>query len=141
MTITKMQRREFLKLGAAAGGGLILGVSLPDLRAFAATDGKFQPNAFLAIDPDGSVTIWMARADMGQGVTTALPMIVADELDADWSRVKVVQAGAHPDRYGRQMTVGSSSVRNGAWMPLRRAGASGRIQPSSQPRSSLVVTP
>src|SRR5688500_13355355 len=63
---------------------------------------------------------------MGQGVRTALPMIVADELDADWSRVRVVQADAHPDKYGRMMTVGSTSVRGGAWMLLRRAGASAR---------------
>jgi len=63
---------------------------------------------------------------MGQGVRTSLPMIVAEELDADWDSVRVVQADAHPDKYGRMMTVGSGSVRGGGWMGLRRAGASAR---------------
>ncbi len=122
-------RREFVKLGAVAGGGLLLAVYAPD--AFAAPDAvaaaaPFEPDAFLRIDPDGTVTITVSRSDMGQGVRTSLPMIVAEELDADWDRVKIVQADAHPDRYGRMMTVGSTSVRNGAWLPLRRAGAAAR---------------
>jgi CO/xanthine dehydrogenase Mo-binding subunit len=125
-TITKLDRRDFLKLGAVAGGGLFLGVYLPGPRPDGEAAAPFQPNAFLRIDSDGSVTIWLAKADMGQGVRTSLPMIVAEELDADWSRVRVEQADAHPDRYGRMMTVGSSSVRGGAWTPLRTAGAAAR---------------
>src|SRR5437867_5168302 len=125
-TMTKLDRRDFLKLGAAAGGGLFLGVYLPEARAQAAPQGPFQPNAFLRIAPDDTVTIWVARSDMGQGVRTALPMIVAEELDADWGRVRVQQADAHPSRHGRMMTVGSSSVRGGAWLPLRKAGAAAR---------------
>jgi len=124
-TTQKLDRRDFLKLGAVAGGGLFLGVYVPEGRAAAAA-APFQPNAFLRVDTDGTVTIWLAKADMGQGVRTSLPMIVAEELDADWSRVRVEQADAHPDRYGRMMTVGSSSVRGGAWMPLRNAGAAAR---------------
>jgi isoquinoline 1-oxidoreductase beta subunit len=123
--ITKMDRREFVKLGAVAGSGLLLGVRLPE-RSGTAPRAPFAPNAFLQVDASGGVTIWLARSDMGQGVRTALPMIVADELDADWSQVRVVQADAHPNKYGRMMTVGSTSVRNGAWVPLRRAGASAR---------------
>jgi CO/xanthine dehydrogenase Mo-binding subunit len=123
--ITKLDRRDFIKLGAAAGTGLLLGVRIPERHAGIRTT-PFQPNAFLRIDPSGEVTIWLARSDMGQGVRTSLPMIIADELDADWSRVRVVQADAHPEKYGRMMTVGSTSVRGGAWMPLRRAGASAR---------------
>lgn len=126
-------RREFLKLGALAGGGLLLGVTLPgraaasDARGMPVPDADaLSPSAFLRVDADGTVTIWMARAEMGQGVKTALPMAVADELDADWASVEVVQAEAHPEKWGRQMTVGSSSVRNGAWLPLRRAGAAAR---------------
>ena len=88
---TSLDRRDFLKLGAVAGGGLLLGIRIPD-RAAAAPAATLAPNAFLRIDPTGDVTIWLARSDMGQGVRTALPMIVADELDADWSRVKVLQA-------------------------------------------------
>ena len=133
--IMKLDRRDFLKLGAVAGGGLFLGVYLPGdrSRAWAAESaaeglgsGPLRPNAFVRIDPDGTVTIWCGRADMGQGVRTALPMIVADELDADWPAVQTVQADAHPDKYGGQMTVGSTSVRRGAWLPLRRAGAAAR---------------
>src|SRR5918992_189552 len=124
--LTKVDRRDFIKLGAVAGTGLLLGIRLPDRRESAALATSLEPNAFLRIDPSGDVTITLARSDMGQGVRTALPMIVADELDADWSRVRIVQADAHPDKYGRMMTVGSTSVRNGAWMPLRRAGASAR---------------
>jgi CO/xanthine dehydrogenase Mo-binding subunit len=133
--IMKLDRRDFLKLGVVAGGGLALGVYLPGSRssAWAAElagegpgSGPLQPNAFVRIDPDGTVTIWCGRADMGQGVRTALPMIVADELDADWPAVQTVQADAHPDKYGGQMTVGSTSVRRGAWLPLRKAGASAR---------------
>lgn len=124
-TITELDRREFVKLGAVAGTGLLLGVRLPERHESRART-TLAPNAFLQIDPTGEVTIWLGRADMGQGVRTALPMIVADELDADWNRVRVVQADAHPTKYGRMMTVGSTSVRNGAWTPLRQAGASAR---------------
>jgi CO/xanthine dehydrogenase Mo-binding subunit len=122
--VFKLSRRDFVALGVVAGGGLVLGVRLRSERRPARA--ALQPGAFVRVDADGTVTIWMARAEMGQGVLTALPMVVADELDADWSRVRIEQAGAHPDRYGRQMTVGSSSVRSGAWMPLRRAGAAAR---------------
>lgn len=122
MTST-LDRRDFVKLGALAGAGLVIGIRLPEARGAAA---PLQPNAFLRVDPDGQVTIWLGRADMGQGVRTALPMIVADELDADWARVTVLQANAHPSAFGRMMTVGSTSVRNGSWMPLRNAGAAAR---------------
>jgi CO/xanthine dehydrogenase Mo-binding subunit len=123
--ITALHRRDFVRLGALAGAGLVVGIRLP------ADGGKrraapLRPNAFLRVDPDGAVTIWLGRSDMGQGVRTSLPMIVADELDADWKRVTVLQADAHPTSFGRMMTVGSSSVRNGAWMPLRSAGAAAR---------------
>ena len=81
--ITKLDRRDFVKLGVITGAGLLLGVRLPDRRTAGST-AAFAPNVFLRIDPAGDVTIWVARSDMGQGVRTALPMIVADELDADW---------------------------------------------------------
>jgi CO/xanthine dehydrogenase Mo-binding subunit len=125
-TITKLDRRDFLKLGALAGGGLLLGVYVPGANALGQPVAPFQPNAFLRIDTDGAVTIWLHKSEMGQGVRTSLPMIVAEELDADWSTVRVEQADAHPNRYGRMMTVGSSSVRGGAWTPLRNAGAAAR---------------
>jgi CO/xanthine dehydrogenase Mo-binding subunit len=120
----RIDRREFVKLGALAGGGLLIAIYVPQKDAAAAA--PFQPNAFLRIDPSGEISITVARSDMGQGVRTALPMIVAEELDADWNAVRITQADAHPDRYGRMMTVGSTSVRGGAWLPLRRAGAAAR---------------
>jgi isoquinoline 1-oxidoreductase beta subunit len=126
MSTTSLDRREFIRLSAVAGGGLLIAIYAPDARGAVDGAAPFAPNAFLRIDPTGVVTITVARSDMGQGVRTALPMIVAEELDADWSQVRVVQADAHPDRYGRMMTVGSTSVRNGAWLPLRRAGAAAR---------------
>src|SRR5262245_27112051 len=127
MPVSKLDRRDFLKLGVLAGGGLLLGVPVPYNRSEATgVAAPFQPNVFVRIDSEGVVTIWLARSDMGQGVRTALPMIVAEELDADWSAVRVVQADAHANKYGRMMTVGSTSVRGGAWMPLRQAGAAAR---------------
>jgi isoquinoline 1-oxidoreductase beta subunit len=86
----------------------------------------FAPNTFLAVEPTGDVVIWLVRAEMGQGVDTALPMLVAEELDADWSRVRVERAV--PDErydYGSMSTVASSSIRS-MWIELRRAGAMAR---------------
>ncbi|MDH5315670.1 MAG: molybdopterin-dependent oxidoreductase, partial [Gemmatimonadota bacterium] len=124
-SLMQLTRRDFVALGVAAGGGLALGTWLPG-QAEATAAGPLQPGVFVRVDPDGAVTIWMARADMGQGVRTALPMIVADELDADWQRVTIIQADAHQTKYGSQMTVGSTSVRRGAWTKLRQAGAAAR---------------
>ncbi len=122
-----LDRRDFVKLGAIAGAGLVIGIRLPVANARSRrAAAPLAPNAFLRVDTDGAVTIWLGRSDMGQGVRTSLPMIVAEELDADWKRVTVQQADAHPTAFGRMMTVGSSSVRNGAWMPLRNAGAAAR---------------
>src|SRR5256886_5896729 len=123
-----VNRRELLKTGAAAGAGLVTGLCLPafDPRAphAAAAPGPFKPNAWIEIRPDGAVTIWTGRSEMGQGVRTAMPMIVAEELEADWPRVRVAQADAAP-AYGDQFTVGSRSVRSG-FEPLRKAGAAAR---------------
>lgn len=125
---TRITRREFIKTTAAVGGGLILGFYLPPrLRAFAATEatGKpFQPNAWLRISPDNGVTVMIIKSEMGQGVLTSLPMIVAEELDADWKKVRFEQAPVTP-AYGNQSTGGSSSVR-GSWNTLREAGAAAR---------------
>ncbi|MCG8416714.1 MAG: xanthine dehydrogenase family protein molybdopterin-binding subunit [Proteobacteria bacterium] len=133
--IIKISRREFLLAGAgstaAGGAALILGFFVgrryerkklvypvpPRPEAFA-------PNAFLAIDGDGSVTVWVTRSEMGQGVSTALPMLVAEELDADWATIRIEQALANP-AYGDQATVASRSVSR-LWGPLRKAGAAAR---------------
>jgi len=136
MTATgQVSRRDFLKAGAAAGAGLTLAVYLPGcsrdgaVAAAAVATPTFLPNAWLRIGPDGWVTVVVDRSEMGQGVDTALPMLVAEELDADWKRVRVEHAPpgkeyANP-MFGIQGTGGSTSVR-AAFKPLREAGAKAR---------------
>jgi len=123
-----INRREFLETGVAAGASLLIGFHLPAFDRGtvhpAAPPPSFKPNAWIEIRPDGVVTIWTGRSEMGQGVKTAMPMIVAEELEADWTRVRVAQADADP-AYGDQFTVGSRSVRTG-FEPLRQAGAAAR---------------
>jgi len=122
-----LSRRMFLATGAAGGAGLVLGVSLPDrLDGDASRSNGFEPNAFIQIGTDGSVIIWCARPEMGQGVRTSMPMIVAEELDVPWEGIEIRQAPAHATKYGRMSVGGSGSVR-GSWDPLRRAGAAGRM--------------
>src|SRR5436190_1752422 len=128
MSHASLNRREFLKTGGAAGATLVIGLYLPAFERepphAAAAPQPFRPNAWIEIGPDGSVTIWTGRSEMGQGVRTAMPMIVAEELEADWTRVRAAQADADP-AYGDQFTVGSRSVRTG-FEPLRKAGAAAR---------------
>lgn len=127
MTTPTLSRRTFIKTAAAAGGGLMLSMYLPARgeELLTATDAAFAPNVWIKIGTDGTVTITVARSEMGQGVWTSMSMIVAEELDADWTKVSVVQADAHPNKYGSQSTGGSWSVR-GSWQNLRTAGATGR---------------
>jgi isoquinoline 1-oxidoreductase beta subunit len=130
--ITRVSRRDFLRVSAAAGGGLLLGLHLPG-RARAASAAPeaepFAPNAWIRIAPDDTVTLLVARSEMGQGVYTALPMLLAEELEADWSRVHVEMAPADPAYtnrlLGRQATGGSTAIRD-AWPKLREAGATAR---------------
>jgi len=86
--------------------------------------GSFSPNAYLRIAPDNKVTIVVARSEMGQGVRTALPMILAEELEADWKQIEIEQAGAS-SLFGDQTTGGSASIRS-TWDPMRKAGAAAR---------------
>ena len=120
--INNVSRRGLLK-GVAATGGLVLAAQLPGVRgALAAypTGATAMPNGtvsnpkiFVSIAPDGVVSIVAARAEMGNGAArTALPMIIADELDADWTRVRVVQSPGDEKTYGNQDTDGSRSVRH-----------------------------
>lgn len=114
-------RRDFLRITAVSGTALLLGVG----QASAQDEKKpWQPNAWLRVDPDGRVTIFVGKQEMGQGVRTSLPMIVAEELDADWSTITIVQAEPGPD-YQRLGTGGSGSV-FGAWRTLRPAAATAR---------------
>ncbi|MBI1180910.1 MAG: molybdopterin-dependent oxidoreductase [Alphaproteobacteria bacterium] len=129
--VVNVSRRGFLKGAGVATGGLVLGVSVPALDAFGQQVAPAQPgrlNTFVQIDPDGTVTITLTHAEMGQGVQTALPMIVAEELDADWTKVKVVRASAIPVdgmEPAAMGTGGSRSVRAN-FEPLSQAGAIAR---------------
>lgn len=124
MTTNTLSRRSFVKVAAAAGGGLLLGFRLSheDESALAA---DFTPNVWLKIATNDTITITVHRSEMGQGVWTSVPMIVAEELEADWSKVNIEQADAHPTKYGSQSTGGSFSIR-GNWQTLRNAGATAR---------------
>ena len=122
-----ISRRRFLTLSAAAGASLILGVVLPSTPAAAQagdTSDIFVPNAYLRIDAEGIVTLIVHRSEMGQGVQTSIPMILADELEVDWANIRIEQAPADPI-YGDQITGGSVSLQN-AYCTLRTAGAAAR---------------
>ena len=115
-------RRDFLRVTGAVGAGLVLGLHL-DAKSKAGT-AQFRPNAFLALRPDGTVCISVPKTEMGQGVRTSLPLIVAEELDLDWSRIEVVTALPGPE-FKAMQTGGSTSV-SSTWTPLRKAGAAAR---------------
>ena len=124
-----VSRRKFLRSSTLSTSGLILAFYLPTRssrsRSGAMTAGRpFAPNAWLEIAPDGVVKIWCGKSEMGQGVRTALPMIVAEELSCDWKSVQVVQADLDP-KFGEQLTGGSLSVRT-SYANLRQAGAAAR---------------
>ena len=126
--IRNVSRRGFLR-GAVAAGTFVLGVHLVPEPLWANTDGAspavFQPDIYLRIASDGTVTIVANRSEMGCGSRTALPLVVADELDADWSKIKIDQAIGDP-RYGDQDTDGSHSVRS-YFEQMRQVGATGRV--------------
>ncbi|HEY8549714.1 MAG TPA: xanthine dehydrogenase family protein molybdopterin-binding subunit [Vicinamibacterales bacterium] len=131
MSITAIERRTFLRVSALAGGGLALGVMLEPLAAAAqaaqpaGAAAIFEPNAFLRISPDGAITILAKNPEAGQGVKTSLPMIVAEELDVDWTSVRVEQAPVDEARFGPQLAGGSWSTPTN-WTRLREAGAAAR---------------
>jgi len=123
-----IDRRRFVKVSALAGGGLLIGtyVHLGELEAAEALPAAadFAPNAFISISSSGAVSLIAPNSEMGQGVKTSLPMIVAEELDVAWEQVTVTQGDLNP-AYGRQTSVGSQSTPSN-FMPLRRAGAMAR---------------
>jgi isoquinoline 1-oxidoreductase subunit beta len=128
-SVAALNRRAFLKLAGLAGGGLALAFYIGDrATALANTNGNeqgFAPNAFLRISPDGSIVLYAKNPEVGQGVKTSLPMIIAEELDADWSKVRVEQSAIDSALYGRQVAGGSRSIPT-SWDQLRRAGATAR---------------
>ena len=128
-------RRQFLKTSALLGGGLVIGFVVPGAKrlaaqpAAAAAVASFAPNAFLRIGADDSVTVLLSHSEMGQGVWTTLPMLIAEELDADWTKIKVEHAPAAQEYFSpvfhMQGTGGSTST----WSEFdryRQAGAAAR---------------
>ncbi len=120
----KTSRRTFLKTATLGGAALVVGFDGRRLLGAEKAAAAFQPNGWIRIDGAGAVTLTLGKSEMGQGVRTALPMILADELGADWSRVRIVQAMPGPD-FKRLGTGGSGSVQ-GSFKPLREAAAAAR---------------
>jgi isoquinoline 1-oxidoreductase beta subunit len=131
MTGSGVSRRSFLRRTGAAAGGLIISFNLPESRVrglLAAGAEPFEPNAFIRIATDDSITMVIHKSEMGQGVYTSLAMLMAEELDADWSKIQVESAPAAPQyagSFGMQITGGSTSVTT-TWQDMRQAGASAR---------------
>jgi len=133
MTIAKTNRRNFLKLAATASGGLVLGFhwSTSEAGIMQVVNGETLPagdvnfNSFLSISPDDVITIFSPNPELGQNIKTSFPMVVAEELDADWNKVKVLQAPLDTKRFERQLTGGSGAVPH-SWERLRKAGATAR---------------
>lgn len=129
MATTFVDRRAFLKVSGLAGGGLLISTVVDPFggaAAFARPAGsEFTPNAFIRITPDGVVTLIAKNPEIGQGVKTMLPMLVAEELRVDWQAVRIEQAPLDEARYGPQRAGGSTATPLN-WDPLRRAGAVGR---------------
>lgn len=132
ITIPKTSRRNFLKLSATASGGLLLGfnwlnsTAAPTVISDAAiAAGNIDFNSYLSLATDGTITIFSPNPEVGQNIKTSFPMIVADELDADWNMVKVVQAPLDKVRFDRQVTGGSGAIPH-SWERLRKAGATAR---------------
>lgn len=132
MNTIQHSRRQFLKVSAAVGGGLLLGIQLSDLSRAAQASEKnkdFSPNAWLLIRPDNSIQMTVDRSEMGQGISTALPMLIAEELEVDLAQISTVFAPVGKayinSIIGSQVTGGSTSIRD-AWQKLRSAGAVAR---------------
>jgi isoquinoline 1-oxidoreductase beta subunit len=134
MNDAPFSRRQFLKVGAASSGGLMLSLVLPGAAGAvqAVSAGEFAPNAFIRIGADGKVVLTMPYVEMGQGTYTSIPMLIAEELEVDLRQVRLEHAPPNDKLYGNpvfgglQATGGSTSIR-ATWLPLRQAGATARI--------------
>src|SRR5262249_41311400 len=121
-----LDRRAFLRVSAVAGGGLLIGLSFGSRAARAEDETpSLVPNAFVRIDPDGAITITAKNPEVGQAVKVSLPMIIAEELDADWKDVRIEQADLDETKYGDQFAGGSIAIPN-QWLPMRQVGAGAR---------------
>jgi isoquinoline 1-oxidoreductase beta subunit len=131
-TLNKTSRRDFIKISSFTGGGLLLGFSwfsadaeAPVIMTNSNFTGELGFNSYLSIATDGTITIFSPNPELGQNIMTSFPMIVAEELDADWTKVKVVQAPLDTKKFERQLTGGSGAIPH-SWKRLRIAGATAR---------------
>ncbi|MCB2061103.1 MAG: molybdopterin cofactor-binding domain-containing protein [Novosphingobium sp.] len=120
-----LDRRAFLKVSALVGGGMALSLTMPGMARGADSDEVVELTDFVTIDHAGLITIAAKNPEIGQGVKTSLPMLIAEELDCAWDQVNVVQADFDPSRYERQRAGGSLAIRF-EWLPMRQAGAAAR---------------
>jgi isoquinoline 1-oxidoreductase beta subunit len=123
----RVSRRAFLHAGAAAGAGLVVGFELPALPAVGkAAPAAFRPNAYIEIAPDDTIRLWVTRSEMGQGVRTSLPAVLAEELEVDLSRVRLEQAMPGARFRGIRLRTSGSGSSSGTFRALRVAGATAR---------------
>src|SRR5262249_16029525 len=121
--VQKLNRRIFLKTSADAHSGLALGFYLPENNTLDAQDAVGKLNAYVHVGTDDTITLYIHKAEMGQGTVTSLSMLLAEELECDWSKIRTEFPGVDPVAFGPMQGVfGSMSIRT-SWEPLRKAGA------------------
>jgi isoquinoline 1-oxidoreductase beta subunit len=133
-TLTKASRRDFLKIASTTAGGLFIGFNWfscdsPKVEVLSTEEILSQAksfNSYLSISPTGDVVIYSPNPELGQNIKTSFPMVVAEELEADWEKVRVVQANLDPAKYDRQLTGGSGAMPH-SWERLRKAGATAKF--------------
>lgn len=133
-TITRTDRRDFLKIAGTTAGGLFIGFNWfgcdsPKVEVLSTDEILSQAksfNSYLSISPTGDVVIYSPNPELGQNIKTSFPMVVAEELDADWEKVRVVQANLDTEKYDRQLTGGSGAMPH-SWERLRKSGATAKF--------------
>ena len=142
----RLSRRGFMRAGVAAGGGLMLSLSLPCASREAAAADSFAPNAFIRIGGDGPIVLTMPYVEMGQGTYTSIAMLIAEELEVDLTQVRVEHAPPNEKLYGNPLlgglqATGNSNAIRAAWQPLRQAGAIARTMLVSAAAKRWKVDP
>ena len=143
MNTATVSRRSFLKVSALAGGGIMIAfgdATGKGLTEMLGDSPAFEPNGFLKITAAGEITIMSPNPEIGQGVKTSMPMLVAEELDVNWKDITIEQANLDTDKYTRQVAGGSHSIR-ASWRGLREAGATARFMLVTAAANTWKVDP